>query len=107
MAIAFAVGDVLVPQRELADKAVLGQLEELLSGTASVTFRAGEVTPESAAASLEAGKFSPIGVGKPLLVEMVTIYTGDEKKERPYQLRSQLRNCCNDRTILPEGRCNR
>lgn len=88
MAIAFAVGNVLVPQVELEAREASGDLRRLRTGSGGVLdFREGSVSAAEVDAMLEAGSdpatgFTRIGVGKPLSLEIFTVYSGDAPGRR-------------------------
>ena len=84
----FVIGDVLVSSDELAEKLALGSVGRFLraartSSKAQIEFSKGVITagqvdiPEKAAARGPAPAFTPIGIGKPMSLEMLTFYTGN------------------------------
>ena len=74
MALLQAVGDELVGQDELAERGALGQLEE--------DDGARSLAPERYLVNMsgEPMPFTPVGVGKPLTIELQKIYRGDHGK---------------------------
>ena len=86
MAIYYSLGDALVTEDELQDK----NISDISAIRTRTVFRSGEFKPESAVSSFtrEDGSvtdFEPIGIGKPLIVELRKIYTG----RHPHRRRSK------------------
>jgi hypothetical protein len=84
MGYALLIGDTLVSAEELSEKLALGtigrfQAEAEKNPDAALQLSRGTVTASEvfAARDLEAPEFTPIGLGKPLSIEMLTVYTGD------------------------------
>ncbi|HEX7049472.1 MAG TPA: hypothetical protein VF188_04615 [Longimicrobiales bacterium] len=81
MAVAFAVGDILVPAHELAERARHDDMARLREKPATeLAFRAGTTTGHAVAEAIAAaspGEYAPIGIGRPLSLEIFSIYTGD------------------------------
>ena len=85
MAVLHSLGNNLVDSKEIADKASSGALKRFDTSTkkkknAKINFRTGTLTSRDLN---DAGvvKFTPIGIGKPLSMEIVTIYSGDAPKK--------------------------
>lgn len=88
MPVYYAVGDALVTGEELIEKRVTGDLNDFLDGVAradphaEITFSTGRATPASLTVELAAAEegevagFEPIGLGKPLTIEIRHLYTG-------------------------------
>lgn len=76
MAGAYVIGGRLVSPEELDEKAAFGSLERLRSGS-DVRFDAGRVRSRDILLTRDRPDFAPIGIGNPLGIEILTIYTGD------------------------------
>jgi hypothetical protein len=79
---AFVIGGKLVSPEELDEKLALGFIPRLrersVSGRpAEIRFRAGAVSAADLAAEVNRPDFAPIGIGKPLGIEILTVYTGN------------------------------
>lgn len=84
----FVIGDVLVSSDELGEKLALGIIgrfrrEERISAKAKIEFSKGVITAAQlvtrpkATAKGPVPVFTPIGIGKPMSLEMLTFYTGN------------------------------
>lgn len=88
MALMYAIGDCLVSRDELLEKSAAGALKDFnqalgkRNGSAKVQFSCGTLSTDSIKSTLtydESGqpiKHVPIGIGKPLTIEIRHIYTG-------------------------------
>ena len=79
---AFIIGGRLVSPEELDEKFALGEIdlfraETALGHRAEIRLMAGTVSSTELAAETKRTGFAPIGIGKPLTIEILTIYTGD------------------------------
>lgn len=85
MAIYYSFGDALVGQEELRTKVALGKLapfmESLVRGDKGVSleFTTGKATTESVLEGPIIG-FEPIGIGKPLTIQIRHLYTGNKAR---------------------------
>ncbi len=82
MPYSYLFGDVVVSAEELNEKISLGALaayEQALRSdpTATLEFSGGVVSPAAMLAGADPLPFEPIGIGKPLSVEILGYYTGD------------------------------
>jgi hypothetical protein len=94
MAVSFLIGKTLVDSEELEEKMTLGQVRQFVEALRSkkskdINFRRGIVSTRQvrnaqtfyqAKNLLKAVGFTPIGIGNPLGVEIISIYTGDAPK---------------------------
>ncbi|HYD90903.1 MAG TPA: hypothetical protein VEA37_05365, partial [Flavobacterium sp.] len=77
------VGDTLIETAEFNEKLMNGDISELITAAGenrelAVNFRRGTVKSKSfPSAAPVAFSFNPIGIGRPLSIEILTIYTGD------------------------------
>ncbi|MBP1731168.1 MAG: hypothetical protein H6Q55_1597 [Deltaproteobacteria bacterium] len=87
MALFYALGSALVTEGELYEKYALGQMKAFTKeyktkpGAATLDFSTGRMTPKNMITKLRGPKgaavdFVPIGMGKPLGVEIRHVYTG-------------------------------
>lgn len=79
---AFVIGGRLVGPEELNEKAALGTIDRFRALRArrepgEIRFRAGSVSTRDLAEEASRPDFAPIGIGKPLGIELLTVYTGD------------------------------
>lgn len=81
MGSSFVIGHKQVSAAELQEKSALGSLKSLQTSVdpkARVAFSTGEVTRSAVTEPTpKAPGFTPIGIGKPLSIEILTVYTGD------------------------------
>ncbi|MEM1325738.1 MAG: hypothetical protein AAGI23_07285 [Bacteroidota bacterium] len=84
MAVLYNIGNVLTDADELAEKAHIGNLFSFLKAAAagedqSLSFRAGNIRSLSLRDNSRLGlpDFTQPGIGKPLSVEILSVYTGD------------------------------
>ena len=82
MPYSYVFNDVVVSSDELSEKISLGALaayEQALQSdpTATLEFRGGVVSPAAVLAGADPLPFEPIGIGRPLSVEILGYYTGD------------------------------
>lgn len=84
MAHSFVIGDTVVSSEELAEKAALGaisrfQAEVRRNPMAKLEFSGGTVTAAEvfAAPKSVVPGYKPIGIGKPMSIEILAVYTGD------------------------------
>ena len=83
MGVLYSIGNTLVSREELAEKAALGRLEEFSEATsvgrmATLDFTTGTVSTDDMAAGVNGAlPFEPVGLGRPLTVEILAAYTGD------------------------------
>ena len=89
MAVSFVIADTLVSEEELSERHARGAIApfqkalrdhrpatlEFSTGAVSTEDLAPTPTPRGLAPS--APEFTPIGIGKPLSIEILTVYTGD------------------------------
>ena len=77
MAVLFSLGNTLVDSKEISSKK--SSLKNLNKKNGKVDFRSGTVTSRD----VERNKvsFTPIGIGKPLSLQIMSIYTGDAPKK--------------------------
>jgi len=79
---AFVIGGLLVSPEELDEKLALGSIAHLRERSvagrpAEIHFRAGTVSARNLAAEANRPDFAPIGIGKPLGIEILTVYSGN------------------------------
>lgn len=77
-----SIGNTLVSSDELEEKEALGTLETFRREVkrdpgASLSFRTGTARASALRDESETTPFTPIGLGKPLSLEIMTVYTGD------------------------------
>lgn len=81
MGSSFVIGSKQVSSAELQEKHALGEVQQFQQATdpqAKLTLSAGVVTKAQAVAPPpQTPAFTPIGIGKPLSIEILTVYTGD------------------------------
>ena len=77
MAVLFSLGNTLVDAKEILAKK--SSLKNLKKKNGKIEFRSGTVT----ARGVERNKvaFTPIGIGKPLSLQIMSVYTGDAPKK--------------------------
>ena len=94
MGSSFVIGNKQVSADELKEKSALGTLKSLQTGTdpkARVAFSTGEVTRSAVLESTpETPGFTPIGIGKPMSIEILTVYTGDAPTKGLFSKTSDL-----------------
>lgn len=79
---AFVIGAKLVSSEELEEKAALGEIDQFREAKqrgkrAELRLFSGAVSAEELATAPGKPAFAPIGIGKPLTIEILTVYTGD------------------------------
>lgn len=84
MAVLYNFGNVLTDENELAEKAHIGKLRQFVNAAShgeekSIEFRHGRVTTKDLSdnSHLELPDFTQPEIGKPLSVEILSVYTGD------------------------------
>lgn len=77
MAVLFSLGDALVDAKEISAKK--SSFKNLKKKNGKVDFRSGSVTSRDVERNKVA--FTPIGIGKPLSLQIMSIYTGDAPKK--------------------------
>ncbi len=82
---AFVIGTRLVSPEELDERVALGEVERFRAETArgkqaAIRLFSGTVTSDELATEAKRPDFAPIGIGKPLTIEILTTYTGDAPK---------------------------
>ena len=84
MALLYNFGNTLVTEAEVAEKAHLGDFNDFLkvaefNDNAKIEFRSGTVRLQQLFDNRSLGlpSFTPIGIGEPLSVEILCVYTGD------------------------------
>ena len=79
MAVLFSLGNTLVDSKEISEKRSSGDLKKLSKKNGKVDFRSGSVTSRDVAKNKVS--FTPIGIGKPLSLQIMSIYTGDAPRK--------------------------
>lgn len=79
MASLFILGDTLIDREEYEEKMITGQIDDLLIGMAEkktviLGLQDGNIHATDPGNEVD---FQPIGIGKPLSVEIMTLYSGD------------------------------
>jgi hypothetical protein len=101
MPVYHVVGDALVSDAELIEKKTLGTLDKFnAKETATLEYSTGLTTLDNMATTVPvletAGEFAdfvPIGLGKPLIIEIRNVYTGREtKKKKDLLVTSAIKN---------------
>jgi hypothetical protein len=78
MASLFVLGNHLIDSEEYKEKMLTGQIDQLLTAAEeNKSLRVGFRDMSIASEDLKEVEFKPIGIGKPLSVEIMTVYTGD------------------------------
>ncbi|MEN0046159.1 MAG: hypothetical protein AAF806_03760 [Bacteroidota bacterium] len=84
MAVLYNFGNVLTDENELAEKAHIGKLRQFVNAAShgedkSIEFRHGRVTTKDLSdnSQLDLPDFTQPEIGKPLSVEILSVYTGD------------------------------
>ena len=70
MAILYSLGNSLVDVEELNEHIVIGDLKRFEDARTAVRSRSANSTEETTS-------FEPVGIGKPLSLEILTVYTGN------------------------------
>ncbi|MEL6720101.1 MAG: hypothetical protein AAFP82_15420 [Bacteroidota bacterium] len=84
MAVLYNFGNVLTDENELAEKTHIGRLRQFVNAAShgeekSIEFRHGRVTTRDLSdnSQLDLPDFTQPEIGKPLSVEILSVYTGD------------------------------
>ncbi len=95
MANLYVFGDTLVSGEEFYERMVLGEFERVTAGVMreeSILFRNGTVTGVEIERKNQdiIPEFTPIDIGRPLSLELLSLYTGDAPKKRLFSGRPDM-----------------